>query len=152
MGHVARLGFLLARRTPPLYRLSFGALAAAVARYPALNFRLNTATPPDQGVLANPEVRSVLEATVREAFRNGTRGAVDELDLLARGWGFRLRDVAPPVTVWYGEADGVVPPAMGRLMASKIPGATLRVLPGEGHVSLPHRHGRAILKDLIASS
>ncbi len=60
MGAAARLAFTLARRTPFVFRVAYGTLAWIVTRYPALNFRLNEATPPDRETLARPEVKANL--------------------------------------------------------------------------------------------
>lgn len=152
MGRVARLGFALANRSPAAFRLAFGALARLVARYPELNFHLNDATPPDRETLARPEVRAILEASIREAFRQGTAGAVQELALLARAWSFEPEDIATPTVIWHGRHDGVVPHRMAELLAEKLPNARLALVPGEGHVSLPVRRGAAILESLIAAS
>lgn len=151
MSVVARLAFALANRAPRSFRAIYSALAMVVARYPRLNLLLNRATPPDQEVLAQERVKTVLDAAVREAFRQGTSGAILELPLLATFWGFEVEDVSVPVQVWHGRADGVVPVQMGEALARKAPDARLHILDGEGHVSLPVRHGAAILKELIAT-
>jgi hypothetical protein len=44
--------------------------------------------------------------------------------------------------------DAAVPVAMGRLPAREIPGGQARIMPGEGHFSLPVRHMWAILRGL----
>ena len=150
MSVVARFAFALANTAPRTFRAIYIPIAIAVSRYPGLNLLLNRATPPDQEVLAQKQVRKVLDAAVREAFRQGTSGAVQELPLLAGPWGFRVEEVSVPVQVWHGRADGVVPAGMGEALARKAPNARLHLLDGAGHVSLPVRHGAAILRELIA--
>ena len=39
--------------------------------------------------------------------------------------------------------------AMAQFYAASIPGATLHLLRGEGHLSLPFRHNRSILGSII---
>ena len=39
--------------------------------------------------------------------------------------------------------------AMARFYAGSIPGATLHLLRGEGHLSLPFRHNRSILGCIV---
>jgi pimeloyl-ACP methyl ester carboxylesterase len=47
-----------------------------------------------------------------------------------------LEGVRVPVSLWFGEQDRSMPAAHGRWLADAIPGAQLRLLPGEGHFSL----------------
>ena len=48
-------------------------------------------------------------------------------------WGFEPEDVAVPVRVFQGDADALVPAAWGKVLADRIPGATLTIYPDEGH-------------------
>lgn len=152
MGAIARLGFHLARRHPGVFGLAYGTLAGLVARYPDLVFRLNQVTPPDQAVLATPEVRSILVGSMREALRPGVAGAVHEFKLLASPWGFGLEDIAAPFHVWHGCQDGTVPHAMAQSMAARMPNAHLHLLDDEGHISLAVHHGAEIIAALLAPS
>ena len=149
MGVPARLAFVLARRAPSAFRAIYGVLALLVARYPALNIHLNRATPPDRQVLEREPVRAVLDAAVRECFSQGTAGAVHELALLADPWGFDVEEMPAPVHVWHGLEDAVVPHAMGEALARRAPNAQLHLVAGEGHLSLPVRHGAEILQTLV---
>lgn len=149
MGATARTGFFLARRVPVFFDFAYGALARLVKQYPSLIFRLNQATPPDREVLDRPRVRSVLTRSAAEAFRQGTQGAIQEFKLLARPWGFSMEDIAAPFYLWHGERDGTVPHSMAEFIAGKVPESHLRLLPDEGHISLPIRRGPDILRTLL---
>jgi 3-oxoadipate enol-lactonase len=46
----------------------------------------------------------------------------------------RLGHIAAPTLVVHGEQDAVMPPANGRLLAQRIPGAELRLWPEAGHL------------------
>jgi pimeloyl-ACP methyl ester carboxylesterase len=48
----------------------------------------------------------------------------------------RIAGVRVPVTLIWGDADGVLPLSFGRRMASMIPGSVLHAIPGCGHI--PH--------------
>jgi pimeloyl-ACP methyl ester carboxylesterase len=152
MGGLARLGFLLARRTPPLFRLGFGSLARLVARHPEINFRLNAAAPPDEEVMARPEVHSILTSSVAEALRSGPAGTLREIELLAHPWGFELEEISTPAYVWHGCEDRTVPHQYARFLAGKLPNSRLTLVEGEGHVSLPVRHGAEIIGTLLRRS
>jgi pimeloyl-ACP methyl ester carboxylesterase len=91
------------------------------------------ASPEDQAVLGRAEVAAALSASLREAFRNGGQGVADELLLLMRPWTVRLEQIQVPVRLWHGEADGIVPVAMGRYLARSIPNCRAEFIPGGGH-------------------
>ena len=61
------------------------------------------------------------------------RGGVDEYLAMSAPWGFVPEDIAVPVRVFQGDADALVPSAWGKVLADRIPGATLRIYPDEGH-------------------
>jgi 3-oxoadipate enol-lactonase len=48
----------------------------------------------------------------------------------------RLPDIAVPTLVIHGESDRLVPPGNGRLIAERIPGAKLVMIPHAGHIFL----------------
>ena len=102
----------------------------------------------DRAALAG-ELAEHLAADFREAVRNGVEGWLDDDLAFVRDWGFRLADVAVPVTVWQGAQDLMVPFAHGEWLAASVPGASARLLPGEGHLSLLSRAGE-IVDDLRA--
>lgn len=45
-----------------------------------------------------------------------------------------LGSIAVPTLVIHGEADMLIPPENGKILASRIPGADLRLIPGAGHM------------------
>ncbi len=151
MSPTARLAFALARRAPRAFRIGYGTLARVVARRPALAFRLGGTAPPDAAVLKRPHVHATMLAAIGEAFRQGPPAAVEELSLVARPWGFCLSEVSRPLTAWHGTADETVPVAMAAAIVDAVPGARRRTVEGEGHLSLPVRHGETILRALLAA-
>jgi pimeloyl-ACP methyl ester carboxylesterase len=135
-------------------RLMYGALPYAPYAAPLLGLlgptgvsRLMTADVPpcDRAILAR--IAESYAAMKREAFRQGPSAFVTDLALAARPWGFHLEDIRVPVHVWHGELDVSTPPAMGRHLAATIPGASLHLVPGEGHF-LAYARWREILSAL----
>lgn len=106
-----RLMLRLARRAPVLARRPL----AAWGRRP----------PPPTG---DPACDAAYAAGRAEAFKQGSAGLAWELRLLARDWGFRVEEIRVPVSLWYGERDRVCPPVIGRDLAARIPGSSLRVV------------------------
>jgi pimeloyl-ACP methyl ester carboxylesterase len=102
----------------------------------------------DKQMLARPGLRESLVSSSREAFRFGARGPAWDGFLYSQPWGFRLEEIRTPVILWHGEADVIIPPAMGRLLAKQIPNCHATFYPDDGHLSLPFKRFRAILMGL----
>ena len=66
----------------------------------------------------------------------GLEGLVDDEVAFVSPWGFDPADVVAPTLLLHGAADPVVPSAHARWLAARIPGADLRIRPGDGHVSV----------------
>ena len=91
-----------------------------------------------------------LARAFREAVAVSIDGIVDDDLAFARGWGFDLADLDVPVTVWQGSEDLMVPFAHGEWLAETIPGATARLLTGDGHLSIVVGRAAEIVEDLLA--
>lgn len=103
--------------------------------------------PVDQEALTG----ELAERTAQSFQRAGAQGTVGWLhdDLaLVRPWGFSVRDITVPVSVWQGTEDLMVPLAHAEWLAAHVPGARAHLVPGEGHLSLLARMPR-ILADLV---
>jgi pimeloyl-ACP methyl ester carboxylesterase len=72
--------------------------------------------------------------------------------LIARSWGFSLREIRQPIFLWHGDADRNAPLDMGGYLAEQLPNSYLYILPGEGHFSVAVRHMPTILKSLVVRS
>lgn len=131
-----RVGFQLGARFPPLARLIMWSMGRQVRRRPerTLDAIAQAMSRADAEIAGRPEVRRILAAVIAEAFRQGSRGAALDVVLLGRPWGFRLDGIKPVVFLWQGEADVLVPPAMGRHLAAQIPNCHATFFPGEGHL------------------
>lgn len=81
------------------------------------------------------EFAEFLAASFRAAVAAGIAGWRDDDLAFVRDWGFPL-DRARRVTVWQGGQDRMVPYPHGEWLAGHLPGASARLLPAEGHLSL----------------
>lgn len=90
----------------------------------------------DQALQADPVWAGALYATVTEAFRQGVVGFAHDVTVQAEPWSFDPSDIVVPMRVVHGDLDPVVPLGHGRHTAALVPTATLRVLPGHGHLSM----------------
>jgi len=85
----------------------------------------------DRPVLRDPRFKAMF---LHDLLTSGSlRAPAHDLALFARHWGFALDEVQPPVVVWQGLADTIVPPSHGHHQAARLPRGELHVRPGEGH-------------------
>ncbi|HSK66926.1 MAG TPA: alpha/beta hydrolase, partial [Anaerolineales bacterium] len=104
---------------------------------------------PDRRIVVDdPEFQEGFLRMVREAMRQGTRGAFHESLLTITNWGFRSQEINTPVLLWHGEADQSIPVEMARFAASAIPQCDARFYPEEGHLSLFKKHVEEIIHTL----
>jgi len=116
-------------------RLPAAALVAIAQSWPDqyLSFMNSHLPAPDQAIYYRAEMRAFVKEDVAEAFRQGTRGAVRDIILLARQWGFRLQDISVPVQLWHGEQDTTVPVQIGHTLAAALPHCQSHFVANAGH-------------------
>ena len=89
----------------------------------------------DRAVLTD-EFGEDMAASFNEALRTGVDGWLDDDLAFVKPWGFELAEVSAPTMIWQGSEDLMVPFAHGRWIASKLPGASVHLEQGEGHLSV----------------
>lgn len=105
---------------------------------------------PDREIIrSEPEMQRNFVRGVREAFRQGVRGAYHESLLTISDWGFHLEDIQAPVLLWHGEADQNIPVEMARYAVAAIPQCEAKFYPEEGHLSLFKKNAEEILSMLV---
>jgi pimeloyl-ACP methyl ester carboxylesterase len=149
LNHLDRAFSQLARRAPVALRLVGSVLHALSRHAPGVLLRSAVRGMPD----AEAEAVRALGRWFPDIMGDGAanpHGLVDEYRALTAPWGFRPEDVTTPVAVFQGTADTLVPEPWGRALAERIPDATLRLYPGEGHfIALTRR--RDVLEWLAGS-
>ncbi|HKN99459.1 MAG TPA: alpha/beta hydrolase [Pseudonocardiaceae bacterium] len=84
-----------------------------------------------------------------QAMRGGLDGQVDDDMCVVRPWGFALPQVVAPVLLIHGSADRMVPCSHSEWMGEHLPSAELRLMDGDGHISVL-RHGESALRWIVA--
>lgn len=74
-----------------------------------------------------------------------------DAQIYAEPWGFSLEDVSVQVRLWHGTQDRAFSVRLAEEVAKQLPNCNARFIDNAGHYSLPIRHIREILKDLISS-
>jgi pimeloyl-ACP methyl ester carboxylesterase len=75
-------------------------------------------------------------SVVEPAVAPGPAALIDDDLAYVNPWGFDPATITAPVLLAHGTADLVVPSAHSEWLASRLPGAELRLAPGEGHISV----------------
>lgn len=100
----------------------------------------------DKAVLYTSQNLEIFVNSVREGFRQGSRGVAQD-DILVNGvWEFDLRAVKPRIDIWHGEADVNVPIHAGKYLSSALPNHRTFFVPEEGHFMLLNRWGEILSK------
>ena len=139
----------IAQRAP--WMVKWGLRLAVILRgFPrfAIGLVARSLESPDRTVLARSEVRETIARSLVESLRQGARGIVNELLILARPWGFRLDEVSTDVHLWHGERDRMVPASHGRRLCDELPRSHCEFFPEEGHFSLVIDHAGQIFSTL----
>jgi pimeloyl-ACP methyl ester carboxylesterase len=89
-------------------------------------------------MLDDPAQRSMFEASFEQGMAHDGEGTY-EMTLALWDWGFELKDVKQPFTVFYGDADDIISPEMPKRVAEELPTGTGHVWPGAGHYGFVDR-------------
>ncbi len=93
------------------------------------------------------ELADYLAESSRYSVSTGVAGWRDDDLAFVAPWGFDVTEIQVPVAIWQGDQDRMVPFDHGRWLAAQVPGATVHLIPGEGHLSLV-KNAEAILAEL----
>ncbi len=129
----------LSRSAPGLCRALFTLAMSRANRCPRRLMELlvrDTNGPDREAMDADPRIVDMVVDCIYEAFRQGPRGPAHDLLLYGRPWDFSLSGIPMFIRMWHGEADVIVPAALGRRVASLLPHRRALFVPREGHFSL----------------
>ncbi|RRS30701.1 MAG: hypothetical protein P794_05865 [Epsilonproteobacteria bacterium (ex Lamellibrachia satsuma)] len=151
-----RIFIFLAQKLPwfvrPLFWLLEGRFSQDDAKADQfLESIFNTLDDVDKKLIKNTKARKMLLNTFRESYKQGSKGvACDGILAFGKPWGFSLEEInLSPIFFWHGEKDLAIPVSMAKTMAKKISGATFKVYPNKGHLSIIFDRIDDIIDDLL---
>jgi pimeloyl-ACP methyl ester carboxylesterase len=106
--------------------------------------------PCDAASLRDDAAFEAIFESQRRAWRGSVEGVLVDAQIYAQPWGFTVEDVQVPVRLWHGMEDRAFAVRLAEEMANRFPNCKTRFIQNEGHYSLPIRHMREILQDLIS--
>jgi len=134
-----------------LFRLAkpFLSFRAPVRLRPLL-LKMLLLRPCDAASLRDDAAFEAIFESQRRAWRGSAEGVMIDAQIYAQPWGFGVQDVRVPVRLWHGIEDRAFAVRLAEEIANRFPDCKARFIPNEGHYSLPIRHMREILEDLIS--
>ena len=134
-----------------LFRLArpFLSFRAPVRLRPLL-LKMLLLRPCDAASLRDDAAFEAIFESQRRAWRGSAEGVMIDAQIYAQPWGFGVQDVRVPVRLWHGIEDRAFAVRLAEEIANRFPECKARFIPNEGHYSLPIRHMREILEDLIS--
>jgi len=98
-----------------------------------LEFLRGQMAEPDRRVVDSAVFRRLLTETYVEGLRGGPYGWIDDVLALRDDWDFSFEDIAGRVLLWHGKDDTFSPITHTWWLASRIPGAEVRVQTDTAH-------------------
>jgi pimeloyl-ACP methyl ester carboxylesterase len=139
------------RNQPALLRASFRLVRPIISWRISARSYFYMLPRPDAEALRDNAAFNICFESQRRAWRgSGADGVITDAEIYGRPWGFRLEDVDVLVRLWHGKQDRAFSFRVAEETAKRLPNCVARYVENEGHFSLPIRHMREILADLIA--
>lgn len=139
------------RNQPTLLRAGFRLVRPIISWRISARSYFHMLPRPDAEALRDNAAFNICFESQRRAWRgSGADGVITDAEIYGRPWGFRLEDVDAPVRLWHGKQDRAFSFRVAEETAKRLPNCVAHYLESEGHFSLPIRHMREILADLIA--
>lgn len=145
-----RLTLALSKRAKHVLEPLARFIGAHVSQEEYLKDVWRNAPPVDRAVISDPAIRGRIIENARQNERRRQRFMLQEVALASSRWGFEICDIRTPVELWHGEQDRLVPVAMARKIAAKLPECRTHFLPGAGHY-LIHHCWKEILLSAVSS-
>lgn len=110
---------------------------------------LKVLQPCDANVLRDSKSFEACFESARQAWSSSAEGVMIDADIYANPWGFALEEVRVPVRLWHGKKDRTFSYPLAEQIAARLPDCEFHLVEGVGHYSLPIRHTKEILSDLM---
>jgi pimeloyl-ACP methyl ester carboxylesterase len=145
----------LYRSRPRLLRRLFYLARPILSLRPPVRFRplllkMLMLRPCDAESLRDAAAFEAIFESQRRAWRGSAEGVMADAQIYAQPWGFSLEDIRVPVRLWHGKQDRAFALQLAEQAARRLPDCKARFIDNAGHYSLPIRHMREILQDLIS--
>src|SRR6267378_7551436 len=136
----------------PLFFLARPVLSfRAPIRLRPLLLKMLLLRPCDAASLRDDAAFEAIFESQRRAWRGSVEGVMADAQIYAQPGGFSLEDIHIPVRLWHGKQDRAFSVHLAEEVAKRLPDCNARFIDNAGHYSLPIRHMREILEDLVSA-
>jgi len=87
----------------------------------------------DSEIFSLPEMQYLFMRDFQELFRQGAAWPALDAQLIYLPWGFDVRRISMRLYIRQGDQDKWIPPFFSEYLAKTVPGASLTLIPGQGH-------------------
>lgn len=115
----------------------------------AMDYIIKSISEPDKSLLKQKDFRGLIQASLKEAFRNAGRGAAHDLFLYTQPWGFDLSKISGDVLIYHGTEDRIVPLVFSEYLKKTLPHSEIKYFTGEGHFTLPANFHHQLLQEMM---
>ncbi|GEO09610.1 alpha/beta fold hydrolase [Segetibacter aerophilus] len=148
--HANKYYFGAARRIPSVLRFFMNLVVRKGAKKPFPQW-LSGLPDVDHTLLTNPRAFKTLSAsTLKEACRQGSKGAVYEAGLYFQDYGYKLNEIIQPVHFWWGTSDNAVTRLHAEAVEHQVPKAVMHYQKDEGHLSIYVSYFEEIIQTIAA--
>jgi pimeloyl-ACP methyl ester carboxylesterase len=132
--------FLSAKYMPWLLEFTLNRISRSTARY-SLPQWISGLPDVDHQLMKDPEnLELISRTTLKEACRQGAKGAVKDASLYFHDFGFDLNAIQQVVHFWWGTRDNAVIQAHAEAVEKQVANSVLHYKDGEGHLSVYVRY------------
>jgi len=136
-----KLVFRISKQMPFLLKPLYSYTASVLRKKPEKFIKqIHTQLCPwDQAILRATEQKGNMETLIshiKEAYRQGAEGVYRDSVLLAKPWQIDFQSIKPPIMLWHGEADTLMPVTPARHFAKVLPNCESHFIPEAGHFLL----------------
>ncbi len=129
--------FTIAQRKPEWLGLVLAIQSFVTKYFPQIAYKMLFANSfgDDRLLVRDPAFKARTIAILQHCYANGAGGLARELKHYVMPWSDILPSISAPVTLWQGDADNWVPPAMAEFLSRAMKNATLVRIEGASHYS-----------------
>jgi pimeloyl-ACP methyl ester carboxylesterase len=146
--HANKLYFGAAKYLPFLIRWILSIIGKKVPKKPLPRFLSRLPAVDHRLLLDSDKLKQLVATTIKEAVRQGSKGAIKEATSYFEHLGFELKNIRQPVHFWWGTEDNAVVRLHAEAIQQEVSNGHVHYKQNEGHLSIYVRYLDEVLKTI----